>query len=98
MSIAATENGVAVRNKSVNVPANKVSKSLTKPTVYKGTNARRVGAALEKQLVDGHYRPDLVTAAKARASALLAAQKPKKVAPKKLRANKFAKLSKARAN
>lgn len=98
MNIVATENGVAVNNKSANVASSKVSKSLTKPTLYKGTNARRVAAAIEKQLVGGFYRPDLVVAAKARVSALLAAQKPKKVTSKKVRANKLAKLAKARAN
>lgn len=98
MDIAATENGLTVRNKSANVSANKVARSLTKPCHFKGTNCRRVAAALENQLVGGFYRPDLVAAAKARASVILSAQKVKKVVPKKLRANKLAKLTKARAN
>lgn len=98
MNIVATENGIAVSNKRANVPAGKVAKSLSKPVVFKGTNTRRVASALEKKLVGGHYRPDLLAAAKARASALQAGQKPKKVVAKKLRANKLAKLAKARAN
>lgn len=98
MNIVAIENGVAISNKSVSVPVRKVAKNLTKPTIFKGLNTRKVVAAVEKQLVGGFYRPDLVTAAKARVSALLAAQKPKKVVAKKLRANKLAKLTKARAN
>jgi len=87
-----------VQNKSVNVRQGKVASSITTPQLHKTSSARRVAASLQAQLVSGYYRPDLLTAAKARACALLAAQKPKNVQAKKMRANKLAKLAKARAN
>ena len=69
---------------------------MTKPVVFR--NARRAGKALDALLVGCFYRPDLAGAAKARVSAILASQKPKKVVAKKMRANKAAKIAKAAQN
>lgn len=66
---------------------------MTAPAVFK--NTRRAAKALDTLLAGSFYRPDLVAAAKARASAIIASQKPRKIVAKKVRANKLAKMTKA---
>lgn len=90
--MSALEKGVAVSHRAAHRPANKVAAAFTKPVVFK--NARRAAKALDAELAASFYRPDLVAAAKARVATLLAAQKERKFFPKKIRANKLAKLTK----
>lgn len=89
VSIRASKHAICYTEKAVDHPASKVASSVTKPTVFKGRNARRISDSIGKKLADAHYRPDLIAAAKARVSALILAQNPKKITAKKVRANKL---------
>lgn len=95
ISVQAVPEGVAITRRSRKVPANKVAKSYSKPTVIKRTAVgayRAVKIANDMQATG--FRLDLVRAAQARICALLDATKPRKTYTKKLRASKLAKLTK----
>ncbi|KAF9581147.1 hypothetical protein BGW38_001949 [Lunasporangiospora selenospora] len=80
IDIQAAARGVVLSTKKTSVPAFKPSKAIRKVTL---TTGARKSAATIASLARAGYRPDLRKAALARLSAVLASQKPVKVASKK---------------
>ena len=95
ISITAAPEGVRISRRSTKRPANKVATSFTKPSLIKKSASGKDRAnKVSKDLHSTGYRLDLVLPAQAAVCAYLRSYKPRKSVPKKLRANKLAKLTK----
>ncbi len=88
-------NGGVVLSHRLTRPGNQVAKSFSKQLVI--SSSAGIRGAVKKvvsNLESIHYRRDLMTAVKARVSALMESKLPRKQVSKKYRANKLAKLTK----